>query len=117
MMIMPKPTTFQTTETMTAKRPMFALVEPEHRLVEHADVDQHLVEQPDLLVEQPDPEQARAREADDDRQEDDAAGQPHDRPVDGGEEREQEAEADQDRRDPERVADGEPERLPERAVA
>ena len=48
-----------------------------------------LVEQADLLVEQPEPEQARGAEPDDHRQEDDGAGELRQRPVRRREQRQQ----------------------------
>ena len=70
--IMPKPTTFQVTEITTAQSARSALVNQTIGSRIDVQIDQQLVEQADLLVEQPEPEQARRAEADDDRQEDDA---------------------------------------------
>ena len=71
---MPKPTTFQVIEITTAQKARSALDEPDDRLRDDMKVDEQLVEQADLLVEQPEPQQARARQADHDRQEDDRCG-------------------------------------------
>ena len=55
--------------------------EPDDRLADDMQVDEELVEEPDLLVEQPEPQQARTREADHHGQENDRAGKPLERRV------------------------------------
>src|SRR5262249_17045310 len=92
------------------------LGEPGDRPGQDVQVDKELVDQSDLLVEQPEPEQAGGGEADHDGQEEDAAGEPLQGRILRHEEREQEAEAHQDWRDEDRISQGEEEGGPELLV-
>ncbi len=90
--------------------------EPDDRVGDDVQVLQQPVEQADLLVEQPVPQQARTAEADHHRQEHRGARQPRRAPGLGREQCQQQAEAHQDRRDVHGVFDGEPQRLPRRGI-
>ena len=82
--IIPKPMTFQVTDTMIAHVDRSASTpEPEDRLVDEPEVQQDLVDEPEGRAEQPVPQQARHAEADDDRHEDDRPGDPPERRVAG----------------------------------
>ena len=90
--------------------------EPDDRLVNQAQVDQEFVQEPNLFVEQPEPQETRTRQADHDGEESDGAGEPLQRRVLDREQRERKSEAHQDRRQHKRVFGGELERAPEARV-
>ena len=113
---MPKPTTFQVIEITTAQKARSALANQTIGWRDEAQVDEQLVEQADLFVEQPEPEQARTRETDHHGQENDGAGEPLERRVVRRQQRQRKAEDHQDRRQNERVFDREHERAPEAGI-
>ena len=92
------------------------LAEPDDRLVDDTEVQEPLVDQPIVVAEQPVPKQARHAEPDDHRHEDNAAGDPARAAYWCDEESDEIAADHQDRRQVERVFEGEAERHPELVV-
>ncbi len=99
------------------ERAVGVFAEPDDRLGDDAEVDEQTVDQTEIVVEQPVPEQARHAETDHHRHENDGARELLERCIPRHEQRDQVPADHQDGRQVERVLQSETERSPELLVA